>query len=256
VNDIILARLREIEASEKVTILYACESGSRGWQFASADSDYDVRFIYLHPIEWYLSLYNKRDVIEQPITEQLDLMGWDFRKTLQLFQRSNPRLLEWHTSPIPYIPPHPLIEQLWSLIPDYFSPSVCGQYHVRAARYYLNWAMVDEGIHVKRFFYALRSTLVLKWIEETRTMSPMSFWEILDRVVGSPQIKSAIQDLFVAKQKSAEQSTIPRMPLLEEFCRQEILRLEPVVQRYEHISGSDQALEALFRSALLNAASE
>ena len=69
-HDIILARLREIEASEKVTILYACESGSRGWQFASADSDYDVRFIYLHPIEWYLSLYSKRDVIEQPITEQ------------------------------------------------------------------------------------------------------------------------------------------------------------------------------------------
>ena len=38
-------RLSAIEAEHCVRVLYACESGSRGWGFASPDSDYDVRFI-------------------------------------------------------------------------------------------------------------------------------------------------------------------------------------------------------------------
>jgi uncharacterized protein len=255
-REIIQARLREIEASEKIAVLFACESGSRGWQFASADSDYDVRFIYLHPLEWYLSLHSKRDVIERPITEQLDIVGWEFRKALQLMQRSNPRLLEWRSSPILYHSPHPLIEQLWAQIPKYFSPSVCGQYHLRSARYYLNWAMTGDEIHVKRFFYALRSVLVLKWIEETGTMSPMNFWEKVDRVVPSPAIQDAIQQLFVAKQQTAEQASIPRMPVLEEFCSEEIARFEQVTQTFEHILGPDQPLEALFQSAVLNSVFE
>lgn len=43
-------RLSDIETQHGVRILYACESGSRGWGFASPDSDYDVRFLYVHPL--------------------------------------------------------------------------------------------------------------------------------------------------------------------------------------------------------------
>ena len=99
----IKANLAEIEARENVRIVYACESGSRAWGFPSSDSDYDVRFIYLHPLEWYLSIVDKRDVIEDPITGQLDVNGWDLRKALQLFRKSNPPLFEWLNSPIVYL---------------------------------------------------------------------------------------------------------------------------------------------------------
>ena len=44
----ILKELNEIEKNNDVKVIYACESGSRAWGFASEDSDYDVRFIYVH----------------------------------------------------------------------------------------------------------------------------------------------------------------------------------------------------------------
>ena len=105
-------------------VLFACESGSRAWGFASPDSDYDVRFVYAHPRDWYrsssrssnenaefvyahprdwyLSIDDRRDVIERPIVDLYDVNGWDLRKALRLFRRSNPPLLEWLGSPTVY----------------------------------------------------------------------------------------------------------------------------------------------------------
>jgi len=99
----ILQCLQDIEARHRVTVLFACESGSRGWGFASPDSDYDVRFIYVNRLDWYLTVEPGRDVIEQPISGDLDVNGWDLRKTLQLLRQSNPTLLEWLRSPIVYL---------------------------------------------------------------------------------------------------------------------------------------------------------
>ena len=92
----ILETLKHIETSEKINILYAAESGSRAWGFASPNSDYDVRFIYARPIEHYLSfdVELKKDVIEQTLQPQdFDIRGWDIRKALGLFTRSNGALL-------------------------------------------------------------------------------------------------------------------------------------------------------------------
>lgn len=50
----ILKHLQKIEVQYNVKILYAVESGSRAWGFSSPDSDWDVRFIYVHPLNWYL----------------------------------------------------------------------------------------------------------------------------------------------------------------------------------------------------------
>ena len=81
-RETILSKLNEIENRENVKILLAVESGSRAWGFASPDSDYDVRFIYVRPREDYLRLEKTRDVIELPIEGELDINGWDLDKTL------------------------------------------------------------------------------------------------------------------------------------------------------------------------------
>lgn len=96
----ISTRLTAMTSEENIRILYACESGSRAWGFPSADSDYDVRFIYAHPVEWYLSIQTRRDVIERPLDNLIDLSGWDVRKAMVLLRKSNPPLLEWLQSPI------------------------------------------------------------------------------------------------------------------------------------------------------------
>jgi uncharacterized protein len=101
-NQDINQQLTTIEQTQNVRILYACESGSRAWGFASPDSDYDVRFIYLQPRANYLSIYDRRDVIDLPVNAVLDINGWDIRKTLQLFYKSNGALYEWLQSPIVY----------------------------------------------------------------------------------------------------------------------------------------------------------
>lgn len=101
----IMRRLARTERKEGVRIVLAIESGSRAWGFASPDSDFDVRFIYARPREWYLAvdLEERRDVIEYPITDEIDLNGWDIRKALRLFWKSNPAFIEWIQSPIKYI---------------------------------------------------------------------------------------------------------------------------------------------------------
>ena len=94
--------LAQVEAERNVRVLFACESGSRAWGFASRDSDYDVRFLYVHRRDWYLSVEDRRDVIEQPIANDLDVSGWELRKALRLLRKSNPPLLEWLKSPVVY----------------------------------------------------------------------------------------------------------------------------------------------------------
>lgn len=249
-RETILSRLADASAAHNVTILYACESGSRGWGFASDDSDFDVRFLYLHPLDWYLSIHARRDVIEYPISEGLDIVGWDFRKTLQLFQRSNPRLFDWISSPIIYAPAHPIVERLWKLAPEYFSPFVYGRHYGQSMRHYMARAINGDRMHVKNFFYAVRSVILLRWVEQEQAPSPMDFWTCAERVIDSTEILSALRELFLAKQQSSEQALIPTIPLLEQYCRQEIYRLQSIIPFFRDHTGPEQPLDRLFQAAL------
>jgi predicted nucleotidyltransferase len=123
----IKTELQKLEQRENIRILHAVESGSRAWGFASPDSDYDVRFIYVRPLEFYLSLEKTRDVIDWKLDEVLDINGWDLQKALRLLYRSNPTLFEWACSPTVYHTT-PEWEKISAVFPDYFL-SKPGLYH-------------------------------------------------------------------------------------------------------------------------------
>ena len=131
--DVIKERLDIIQRERNINILYACESGSRAWGFASPDSDYDVRFIYARKLNDYLAITNRADVMEYPISEVLDISGWELRKTLQLFLKSNAPLYEWLQSPVIYKNDALFADELIALIPAYFSLRAgCHHYHSMA----------------------------------------------------------------------------------------------------------------------------
>lgn len=133
---IILDRLKTIELEENVSILLAVESGSRAWGFPSQDSDYDVRFIYVHPQDWYLSyrLESKSDTIERPIVDDYDCAGWDLRKALKLFVKSNPPLLEWLDSDLIYLDRHDFAARMRELRNAFFSPQACAYHYLHMAQ--------------------------------------------------------------------------------------------------------------------------
>ena len=95
-------KLSQIEARENIRIIYACESGSRAWGFASPDSDYDVRFIFVRPVEDYLRVKELPDYIDAELNEVYDINGWDLKKFFKQLYKSNPVIFEWADSPIVY----------------------------------------------------------------------------------------------------------------------------------------------------------
>src|SRR5262245_54567602 len=174
----ILHELAGIEARFDVRVLFACESGSRGWGFASPDSDYDVRFVYVNQLPWYLTVEPGRDVIEQPISGELDINGWDLRKTLQLLRESNPTLLEWLRSPIVYQQETAWAERLRALAEDGFSPVRGYHHYVSMAKKNLREHLYGEVVRYKKYLYVLRPLLAARWIREGRGVPPMRFAEL------------------------------------------------------------------------------
>lgn len=208
------AALADVERREGVRVLIGIESGSRAWGFASADSDYDVRFIYLRPLADYLSVSTPRDVIERPIDDLLDLGGWDLRKALCLAVRSNAVLLEWLTSPVVYRR-DPAIAELASLALTAAHLPALEYHYDRLAR--RAWSAVGDPIRLKAYFYALRPALALLWLRGNWTPPPMSLPALLAEVTVAPDLAAEIETLRQWKAVAAEADLVPRRPLLDAF---------------------------------------
>ena len=147
----IFERLKSLEHSESIKILLAVESGSRAWGFASNDSDWDVRFIYIQQADWYLSIDDKRDSLDYPADDLLDFSGWELRKALRLFRKSNPPLLEWLRSHIIYLEQFSTAERMRSLSAEYFNPWSC-------LHHYLHMASGNFREHLKGDYVPVKKT--------------------------------------------------------------------------------------------------
>src|SRR5579872_572701 len=146
--------LAQVEAERNVRVLFACESGSRAWGFASRDSDFDVRFLYVHRRDWYLSVEDRRDVIEQPIADDLDVSGWELRKALRLLRKSNPPLLEWLQSPLVYQRDAVFEAEFGALASRFYSPRRCFAHYLHMA--WGNWRGYlhsREMVSLKKYLY-------------------------------------------------------------------------------------------------------
>lgn len=200
----ILAELDRIEREHGVRILHAIESGSRAWGFPSADSDYDVRIIYAHPRDWYLGVFEGRDVIEQPISGDLDIGGWDVRKTLRLLAGGNAVVHEWLASPIIYRQDEAAVAELQALAAAAFSPRAAFHHYLAMASKKLGVAS-GEACTAKRFLYGMRTLLCARWVADSGTAPPMRFQELLARYLPVETAPgAAIARLVAAKASGSE----------------------------------------------------
>ncbi|MBL8549550.1 MAG: nucleotidyltransferase domain-containing protein [Hyphomonadaceae bacterium] len=217
----IVARLDALARERGVRMLLAVESGSRAWGFHSPDSDYDVRFLYVHAADAYLSLFPPRDVIETPIEGLIDLNGWDLGKALKLMIRGNSVVHEWLASPIRYCADEAFLAALAPVARAWRS-TYADAYH-----YYgllqSQWARFIEGrerVKLKKYFYVIRPAIALAWLREKPDAAPPMDLPGLLRGVALPrETFQALEALRVAKRDASEIGEGARIPALDAYVR-------------------------------------
>ena len=253
-RDTILQTLKTIEQEQNIKIIYAVESGSRAWGFASADSDYDVRYIYIRRTEDYLRVDTRRDTIEGPLDETLDFSGWDIRKTLELLRRCNPSLMEWFQSPIVYLNTD-LWQTLAAQIPGYFQPRSNMHHYLSMVMGTWNTNLKPslEQVSAKKYLYALRPILCCRWLERFGTVPPVLFSKLREAVLPE-ELAGVVDDLLEKKQQTGEKNPIPRIPELDAFLLAEMPRLKQVRDDMPYEQQPDyDGVNQLFRQLLQDA---
>lgn len=241
----ILQILANIEARENVRIIYAVESGSRAWGFASPDSDFDIRFIYVRPTEDYLRLEGFEDFIDCPHDEILDANGWDLKKTLRQFMKSNATLFEWANSPIVY-KSTPDWENIFAVGQKFFSPRDTFAAYAGFAKNVGLALLKRDSVSPKRYLYALRTIFCRNYVAEKVCPPPVAF-EKLSLEMSPENLRAEISSLIERKTSSAEKTSTEKIPVLDEFISAELKREGRLKKRLPpKISRSWQALDEIF----------
>lgn len=173
--------LTQLEQKKDIKILFACETGSRAWGFPSPDSDYDVRFLYMHKRDWYLSLSQHKDTIEY-MDGELDITGWDFRKSLLLLKKSNVPLIERFQSPITYFEEEGFKTEFKQLIESYYSPTAVFFHHYSLAQKFWEELKDNKTVKLKSYFYLIRSLLSCYWIIQDKSVLPMHIEGLMTKI--------------------------------------------------------------------------
>lgn len=240
----ILEELRKIEIIEGVKILYAVESGSRAWGFASPDSDYDVRFIYVRKKEDYLRLDPVRDVIEWHLDDTLDINGWDIKKALQLLYTSNPTIFEWCASPIVYLESESFSD-FKELLPQYFSvkKSLFHYWHMAETNYreYLKGDMV----RIKKYFYVMRPLLAAQWIIGKRIAPPMKFEELVESELDKSLLPE-MEQLLEMKKVTPEMGMAPKIESFNIYIDRIMPEIKSLAEKQENKAVIWDPLNELF----------
>jgi predicted nucleotidyltransferase len=263
-NDEIVERLLAIEQSHNVRVLYAVESGSRAWGFASPNSDWDVRFLYVHREDWYLTVHERRDVIELPIDGDLDINGWELRKSLRLLRKGNPVLFEWLKSPIVYmdgrddLTDKALMDEYRRVAGDLFNPLASVYHYWHMAKKNFREYLHGGEVRLKKYFYVLRPVLACQWVLAGHGQPPMAFADLLERQIPEGALRREINDLLRLKMSAEEMARGPARPAINAFLDESLAVIEIAVRDVARgprnpspIDGTDP-VDDLFRDIVRN----
>lgn len=254
----IIEVLKRIELEYDVKILFACDAGSRALGFADSDSDYDIRFIYVHKIDWYLSIDQKKDVLEVPkqdalsieINPLLDMSGWELTKTLSLYRKSNPSLIEWLQSKEIYLQQYSTIEKMKAMTGNIFSAKSFIIHHINIAKRNFHVGMGKKEGNIKLYLYILRSILTGHWIVKYGSVPPVEFQELI-KILSPGQVKKTALKLLSAKQAGETLHIDVDLTIMDDFIVEEIDFLESFAKQLtKSLTDPTKTLNQIFRDTL------
>ncbi|MFC7687794.1 nucleotidyltransferase domain-containing protein [Ureibacillus sp. GCM10028918] len=254
-EEIIVKKFKVIEKQYHIRILLAVESGSRAWGFESAGSDYDVRFIYIHSPEWYLSIDpqgfgSKKDVIAYPIDENLDISGWEITKALRLFRKSNPTILEWLRSDLVYLQNPSFVNRLRMLETNFFNPVPILHHYFNLAKGNYKKYFQGKVVKIKIYFYVLKSLLACVWIEKNKSFPPVRIQDLFS-LMDDKKVKQEVEQLVKLKHLGEDKVSSADYPATNEYIETNFLSIQQSLssQKVEQVHVTDQ-LDQLFRATL------
>lgn len=243
-------RLLNVEKDYGIKVLYACESGSRAWNFNSKDSDYDIRFLYVRRPEDYIAIESPRDVVEVPGDALWDMSGWDLSKALKLLVKGNTNLIEWLRSPIVYIENTELCQEMLALVSRMVSFEQLFYSYQGFARAHFKAYLQGEEVWLKKYLYVMRPLLSAYWIEKEGQLPPMVFERMLDRAGEEhPYLLEPMQRLLERKRNGLERESGPRVAELDRFIDLMLNKTCQGLKTEKEVS--EKALNGIFRKYVL-----
>lgn len=239
----ILEKLNEIERDRNIEILFAVESGSRAWGFASPDSDYDIRFVYKHKTDWYLNLWEQKDTIQFMTEDELDGAGWDIKKALKLLSKSNASLLGWLFSPIVYRSSGTFLEEMKTVAKNNFNP-VAGFFHYHSMNKNFEETLGSNAMTLKSYFYAIRTVLCANWVYKKETVPPVNFRELYPLL--DTESCALLDELILLKSKHIEKSNEPVDARLIDLVKRIVAKNNEVRNDLKNVKSNPEEFNKLF----------
>jgi uncharacterized protein len=247
---LIQQHLQRIAAENGFRILYATETGSRGWGFASPDSDFDIRFIFVYPREHYLRISEPQDqwnLIFEDGGEVLDFNAWELRKTLRLLRNSNASPFEWLQSPIQYHEVDDFRRQLWELAQPFHSPRAAVYHYLGICHNSLKTGIEGHQINIKKYFYVLRPLFAAMWAADRQSVPPMQFAPLLEQLNAGHPVRVRVEALWREKEQAKEGQMIDLIPELQTFIETEMERCKALAGTLPKTSADDASLDQFFK---------
>ncbi len=225
-------RLDDVRAQDGVAIPLAVESGSRAWGFPSPDSDYDCRFVYIRPLDAYLSPWPQRDVIETPLDDIFDVNGWDIGKAVKLLAGGNAVIVEWLTSPIVYGAETAFKTAFLDLAKRIVRRDLVAYHYLSLGMAMWKRVAVDPNdVALKKIFYALRPAAALRWLrmQPDEAVAPMHFPSLMEQCDLPSDLRDEIDELLLEKSKTRELGRGPVPARIATFLQAEFESAERLV---------------------------
>ena len=227
-KDKIIEVLKQIELDKNIKILFAVESGSRAWRLNSADSDYDIRFVFVRDIDEYIRVNPSDDVIMSFYDKDgnkspqegcfIDIEGFDIFKFTKMLSSSNPTVIEWLLSDIVYIGEKSKVFLDFATNQFNFK-SLYYHYKSMCRSNYIKYLKSGNLVSYKKYLYAYRGLVNAKYVSIFKKLPNIDFNVTLDEIhlYLSDVVYNKLEEIISLKRQSREKEIIQNIVQLDNY---------------------------------------